>query len=568
MTSQSHLFYQGKYKQLFEDIEKNQTLSMQDTHNLAVARFLATGQSPLSLLENIVKQIRDESPNESWPSHPSWNLVYYHICLYYFTIGDYQECTTRLKDLWDNSGTADRLIVLVLSLLSIEFFIRTGNDSFLEKSLLFLQQHFPTQDSINSFLSSQIQDHSWIEKVTSTLLYASLRTDVSKASRMPIESAKQQFEGILNSINISPDTKNRPLQPVKKIIPIALSALFLDDKNKYNMILETSEQPDHFAILNNRGIYEMLQKRYSSALLYFSKALDARHNNSIIYPFHQVIYNIALSFLIREKPKKAFKFFHSIIPLMSQSPYLWLRLAESCVSFYKQRVAKLRKTKQLTPVIARTFCTTTRKFYLLPQSDYKLFCKYPLIPPNNDEGNRYLFDLNLDFADKCSRNAISLCKPVDDQNLAQVRHAAELICSYVSLELGDGKRAGEMGKAVYSDNSISPQMQFLSKIYSAQSNAITGDVKGARAMLSKLMIENNKVMENEALTLHSITFALVYMAAQDMRKAQDQIKKLQESTASTSDVVLTKVAFELKNRKTQTAIATLNQFSAVNNLKD
>lgn len=561
MTSQPSLFYQGKYKQLLEEIEKIQDPSMQEIHNLAIVRFLATGQNPLTSLESIADQIRSESPNEPWPNHPSWNLLIYHISLYYFSTGNYSECSKYLKDLWDNASNADLLIVLCISLLSIELFIRTGDSSNVDKALSFLQLHFTNEEATTSFLTAKINDEKFVQKISQSVQFAKLRADVAKAIHISPSEAKQLYEKTLNSVVISPDVKNRTLLPVKKVIPIAFSALFLDDKAKYNTVLDNCNEQNHFAILSNKGIYELIQNRYSSALLHFSKALDARHNNSVVYPFHQIIYNIGLSLLKRNKARKAFKFFHSIIALMPTSPYLWLRLSECCVLFYKQRVAKLRQRTQQTPVIARTLCTANRKFYILPQTDYKLYSKYPLIQPNEElnDQNRYLIDLNLDFAEKCSRNAIALCPP-DDKNLQGVKQAAELICSYVSLELGDGKRAVDKGKVVYSSPNADIQTQFLAKIYSAQGNAMIGEVSEARGILSRLMIESNKVREKDALAVHSATFALVYIASQNMRKAQDQVKKAIESAATSPEVVLTKVACELKNKKPQSAISALTQY--------
>ncbi|OHT09979.1 hypothetical protein TRFO_20969 [Tritrichomonas foetus] len=526
---------------------------MQEIHNLAIVQFLATGENPLPSLESVANQIRSESPNESWPAHPSWNLLCYHICLYHFSVGNYSECSSRLSELWENSDNADRLIVLCTALLSIELYIRNGDNAFVDRAQAFLQQHFSNTEAVTSFLSAKVNDDAFVASVSNSVQFAALRANVAKASHLPPEEAKPLLESALSSVSISPDIKNRTLLPVKRVIPIACAALCLDDQARYITILETCDEQNHFAILNNRGIYELLQNRYSSALLHFSKALDSRHNNAVVYPYHQIIYNIGLSLLMRQKARKAFKFLHSIIPLMSSSPYLWLRLSECCVLFYKQRVSKLRQRTQQTPVIARTLCTATRSFYILPQTDFKLYSKYPL------QGDGYTADLNLEFAEKCSRNAIALCNTDD---LQTVKHSAELVCAFVSLELGDGKRAADMGKAVSSAQNVDAQRQFLAKIYSAQGNSMMGDASEARGILSRLMIESNKVREKEALAVHSITFALVYMASQDMRKAQDQLKRAQESAASRPEVVLTKVAFELKNRKPQFAIAALNQYSS------
>ena len=553
MASQPALFYQGKYQQLLEDLEKIQGPSMQEIHNLAIVKFLALGENPLPALESISEQIMRENPNESWPTHPSWNLLCYHICLYHFCVGNYDECHEWLKKLWANSDNADRLIVLCTALISIELFIRNGDDSFNEKAQAFLQMHFSNTEAVTSFLSAKVNDDAFVTRISNNVQYATLRASVAKAASLPIEEGKPALEAAIELVNVTQDMKNRTLLPVKKVIPIACAALCLDELNKYTALLEACEEQDNFAILNNRGIYELLQKRYSSALLHFSKALDARHNNAVVYPYHQVIYNIGLSLLMRKKARKAFKFLHSIIPLMSNSPYLWLRLSECCVLFYKQRVTKLRQRTQQSPVIARTLTTGTRSFIILPQTDFKLYSKYPL------EGSGYVSDLNLEFAEKCSRNAIALCTR---DELEGVKHSAELVCAFVSLELGDGKRAADMGKAA-SAKTVDSQRQFLAKIYSAQGNSMMGEHSEARGILSRLMIESNKVREKESLVVHSVTLALVSMALQDMKKAQDQLANAQKSAPNRPEVILTKVAFELNNRKPQNAIEILSQYNSM-----
>lgn len=561
--NQATLFYQGKYDELLKELEKIKDPSMQETHNLSIVRFLATGESPLHSLEEITSQITSQSPNEPWPQHPSWNLIYYHIGLYHFCVGNYSQCSKILGKLWENQDRVDRLIILCTSLLTIELYIRCADSTNLSQAESFLQLHFSNQESIQSFLSAKVSNESFVQNVTSSVLLAPLRAKVAKASHLPIQESHPIFEEVIKSIQISQDSKNRTLFPVKKLIPIAFAALCIDDTNRYIWILESADDQNHFSILNNRGILELISKRYSSALLHFSKALNARHNSAIIHPFQQIAYNIGLSLLLNNDPYRSFKYFYSIIPLMSNSPFLWLRLTECCVQFYKQRVKELRKKYQYSPVIAKRYNTATRSFYILPQTDYKIFNKYPL---HGEE--KFIKDLNLEFAEKCANNAIMICNSLSSDSstnspsastLENVKRNSELLSSYIALELGDGKKAAEMGKIVSSVQNIDGQRQFLAKIYSAQGHSAMGEASEARGILSRLMIESNKVREKESLVVHSTTFALVYMMTQD-KKSQDQLKRAQESTNSLPEITLAKVAIELKNRKTQLAINALNSY--------
>lgn len=554
--SQPSLFYTENYEQLIASLESAKELSMQESHNLAITKFLKNGENPLPVLQSFVDQIGTETDGTStWPIHPSWNFLLYHIALYNFCVGNVKECITTLDNLFNHQDNIDVVVMACMSLLGIELFIRFNEDQFLERSQNYLKVHFPTPESVKEALSSKISDEKFLNKMVESIQFADLRVQVSKAQKLPPDEAKAIFEKIVESSNISQDTKNRVLLPLKQVIPIANAALLIGDQ-RYIPILESADDQSHFALFNNRGIFELTQKRYSSALLYFSKALNSRKNNTITHPYQQIIYNIGLSLLMKKKPKKAFRFLHSVIPFMSKSPYLWLRLGECCVMHYKQRVAKLRKEKQYSPVIGKKLCTKTHSFIILPQTDYKLYESYPLT------GEGVISDLNLNFAEKCTRNAISLC----GDKYPQICQNAKLLNSFISLELGDGRRASEMGKSVYTSGNIDQQHQFLAKIYDAQGHYLMGDSTEARGILSRLMIESNIRSEEEKFAAYSITFTHVCIASNDIKKAQDQLKKATEADVSCNrpEVVLTKVALDLRNHKIKQAIATLNSFNSNN----
>jgi CCR4-NOT transcription complex subunit 10 len=530
---------------------------MQEIHNLAIVRFLFRGDNLLPALGPLVEQIRRETLGDSWPIHPSWNLLNYHICLYHFYSGNLSECLSRLSLLWQNVESLDKLIVLCLSLLTVELTIRNGECEFLNKAVSFLQENFPTTEAVTTFLDGKIGEERWIAKIAEAVHFTNLRLQVHNALSLPVEGAREVLETLLGSVDISTDAKNRVQLAVSQAIPIAHAALYLDDQTRYIPVLESAENQSHFAILNNRGILDLFQKRYASSLLHFSKALDSRQNSAITHPYQQIIYNIGLALLMRRKAQKSFEFLHSIIPVMSRSPYLWLRLAECCVMYYKQRVASLRQNTQVSSVIAREFSTATRTFIVLPQTDYRLFEKYPLPA---DGASTYTADLNLDFAEKCTRNCMAICG--DDPSLEPVRKSAELLCSFVSLELGDGRRAAEMGKLVYGAVNTESQRQFLAKIYTAQGYAIMGDTNEATRILSRLMIESSRdLKEKDVSVVYQLTFARVALIGQDVKKAQIQLSKIPDSEAvKHPEVVLTKVAMELKARRPQQALAQLNSY--------
>jgi CCR4-NOT transcription complex subunit 10 len=394
-------------------------------------------------------------------------------------------------------------------------------------------------------LTAKIGDDKFIAKVAEEVQAAELRARVAAAVYAPIEESKSQLTGILGSVEISTDAKTRTSLSVSQATALARAAFHIDDHTHYVPILECAENQTHFAILNNRGLFDLLERRYSSALLHFSKALESRRTSAIIHPFQQVIYNIGLSLLLRRQPSKAFGFLHSIIPVMTRSPYLWLRLAECCVLFYKQRVEQLRKEHQLSPVIARRLSTPTRTFIVLPQSDYRLFERYPA--PGG---------INLEFADRAARNAISLC--TENPALEPVKKSAELLAAFVALELGDGRRAVEMGGAVAGWNGTDSQRVFLAKIYAAQGHSIAGDSAEAGRILARLMMEASRdLKEKDVSAVHQLTFARVALAGQDLRKAVFQLK----NADTRPEGVLMKVAIGLKQRNPHSAIDAINAFS-------
>lgn len=537
------LFYRGNYEKLQNDLLAIQDPSVQETHNLAICRYLISGDSPLPELQKIIDSIKSETiAQSSWPTHPSYALLMYHVCLYYFRSSNYQNCIKNLNNIWANIDKVDKVIGLCVSLLTIELAIRTGKNENIEKAFSFLQTNFANPEAIPTILASKNIDGQIAKEIAQNVQFAKLRYDVSQLVNKPMdEEARSQLESIVYKAEITADAKNRPSMCVAQVLPLSCAALRLPDQMKFQTVLETSDDPSNFAILNNRGIYELLQKRYSSALLHFTKSLNSRPNNELIYPYHQVAYNLGISLLMKHQPQSAFQFLYPIIPLMSRSPYLWLRLAECIVMYYKERVQELRRKTQLNSVIAKKLHAEGRTFYILPLPDAKLFAQ-------DKEGHK---NMTLDFAEKCTRNSITLCG--ENPQLNSVRRAAELLCSFIALELGDGKRAADMGKTVTSDHTVDNQQKFLAKIYSAQGHLMVGETEDASRILSRLLIENDLKKEKNQQIWHALTFARVGMATNDTKRVETQLQKVSDPDQKRPEWVLTNIAFELQRRRVKQA---------------
>ena len=90
---------------------------------------------------------------------------------------------------------------------------------------------------------------------------------------------------------------------------------------------------------------------------------------------------------------------------------------------YKQRITKLRRKTQLTPAIAQKLYTAKQKFCLLSAKDVIVFEKNTKKTPN----------LVISFAASYAKNCISSCKT----NKTDVKNRAQIVCLFISLELGD-----------------------------------------------------------------------------------------------------------------------------------
>jgi uncharacterized protein HemY len=90
-----------------------------------------------------------------------------------------------------------------------------------------------------------------------------------------------------------------------------------------------------------------------------------------------------------------------------------------------------------------------------------------------------------------------------------------------------------------------------------------GDSSESARIMSRLLIESSKdLKEKDFAIVHSLTFTRVAIAEQDLVKAQRYLNRITETDAARPEVVLTRVAMELKNRKPLQALAVINSFGA------
>jgi hypothetical protein len=125
--------------------------------------------------------------------------------------------------------------------------------------------------------------------------------------------------------------------------------------------------------------------------------------------------------------------------------------------------------------------------------------------------------------------------------------------------------AAEMGKLVPAAAAIDPAQEYLAKIYTAQGNLLIGEAGQSSKILSRLPIESKLLLDRDKRdrlfeTIRLLTFARTWIATPDLKKAQGQLAKITDSEASRPEVVLTKVAMQLKMGEYEAAIAQLKGF--------
>lgn len=568
----SSLFYEKKYETLAENLQKSPGTSISKTHNLIIANFLNKSTDPLSELEAMENKIRNESTIEdSWPLHPSYPLIQYHKALYFFNTGNEPKCFKLLQDIWKHSKFINFYLLLFISILTEEFSIRYSKFELSDKATSFISKNCPNEQSITHLLNPRIPNPAVVNSLLERVRFLSLRLKIAKAHINNNDESRRLVLESLQKIENNLDPKKKKNIPMNCILGFCGASLYhkpeTPDKNdksekhekpdktekinafeKLEKLLSQVQNQQDCHLLNNKGVLEFAQQRYSSALLFFSKALAASNslsNNQIQYTYQRIIYNIGLSLLFKHKPKKSFRYLFSIAPSLSHFPYLWLRLAECCVLFFKQRVAKLRRRTQYSNVIARKLSTATKTFTILPSSDAKLFSRYA----NQAKGIES--HLTLEFAEKCAENAISL---IPDSEVS-LKAASYLLGEYICLELGDWQGTTEMSKHPISANNIEPLTKFLSRIYAAQALYMLHDSNQAGSLLKLNLIEAKFIGNNEsALALYQTSWRVI----QD--KAITYLNRTQENDNGSREVLLCKVADELKSKRIKSALAALESY--------
>ncbi|EAY19404.1 hypothetical protein TVAG_101220 [Trichomonas vaginalis G3] len=549
MSADREVFYQEKYKQLIEKYEKipNQSISVQ--HNLAILHYLVDGTNPFPTFMDITKKIQVEcDSNNLWLIHPSWALVNYHIALFYYQRCQYENCSYILSSIWLHADFVDDLTMLFVSLLSIDL-VRTVNDwKFFDKARAFLAEKVIKGEpvpALKQLLVKHFGDTPRCHIVEDQIKNVSMQVKIAKYITSSDEQSKNDVQKLLLQYT------NQKSLSIHQAFPLLSAAVYVNNNAAYGKVLDLIQnqfQTDT-SIINNRGVYDILKEKYSSALLYFSNALNTRSNDEVTNPYHQVLYNIGLSLLFKQKPRKAFEVFHSLIPVIPKFPYLWLRLAECCVMYYKKHVSKLRAKTQISPVIARRFSTPTRSFTILPASNAKIYNRF------RDTKNGIFEDLNLEFAQRCALNAVHL-----SDKKSQLLISALLICTFVSLEMSEWEQAANYVKEIISNTDADSAIKFTARVYGAQALCMLHDKEKAIEYLRTQILEV-AIGQSKKSIMFYLTYAQLYILNQDYESARAYLSKVTEQGQNVPEYVITSVQYSLKKGDTNDGLRVLSEFT-------
>jgi len=551
MLQQQQAFYQSNFSKLITDIGNVQDPSIQEMHNLAICKYLQAGVSPIAELEKLIVMIKNDSQSSNSSSMSSYFLISYHLALAYTDFCQFAECEKLLNELWMNIEKADKLVFFFISLLTVELFIRNGQSPLLEQAVQYLNSNFPNSDSVHSLLSSKNIDSGYLLRVLEYYSNYQFRIEVQKAQ---FSNNENECKHIVQKYFPLALDKSSPKLRIFKSMQLSSLAIKLKDYELLKSIIECSDDQNHCSLLNNVGLMELVSGRYTMALLYFSRALNSQYFHQYVYPYHQIVYHIGLSSLMKGKAKSAFHHLSSIIPLMERSPFLWLRLSECFVKYFQNRIRKLREKSQYSPIIRDKFSTDNRTYYVIPLSDYQVFCldneKDPLI--------------TMSYAERCAKNCIALCS----ETQKDIKRKAELLCAYIYIIQNDGYKANEACKSLMSDNFADKQQQFLSRIYASQSSFMIGDYEETKILLARMMIENTHLKDKCMASTHNLTSARYFMEIGDYRKAEQHLSKVLDNDPHHPQAVLTRIALEIQRGFINEAVSYMNSHPLSNVVKN
>jgi len=547
MTS-IHSYYIELNKELMKHQDTNDEM-LYVQHNRALMRFFADSVDITEELLRIHRNIKEKCGKGSKnPIHPSWNLVSYHLALWFFQRCQIDKTLSILDDLWNGLSDIEEFLQLLICLLSIEVFSYQPNlcrsYGFYQLACNFVTSKVKGNDYYINLAKKRLQNYPFLNQVIERILNAHVRLHFAYLVSSVDDNAKETIASDFQKSFVVSELKSKGLSETKAGVILSV-LIYVQENERFKTVLDMVSDHTSTFYMNNNGVFNFIKQKYCSALFEFSKITESKDVFCVFHPYQQTLYNIGISLLFKKRPKKAFIVLSKLSSVMPKHAYIWLRMAECCVMFYNQKVTKLRKQYPL-----KFYSTATRSIAVLPISDYKNFCQH------YGKKQLNLPSLSLEYAEVCVRKAIE--NATEKQN--NVKTSATYIGSYICLELGKWDAASVYAKNVWSEKSNDRNWRFATRLYSAQASMMMRQSPSEN--LNSLLFESQNQSKNNLSMMYTSTVARSYIYESSYEKINSPtFLNLLKKDPKCLETYLTRAVCILKSQGPHEAFASLKEYS-------
>ncbi|KAK9503544.1 hypothetical protein O3M35_010078 [Rhynocoris fuscipes] len=428
-------------------------------HNKAVVDLYAAGHKNIDvfhkMLTNLLSQFQIKLSEDEPPNEIELCVLYYNFGIVYYYLKQYDNALNIINKVFTLIQPMEESLAHKVCLLLLELNIKCGQ--------------IDTALSHISFIENQF-------------VYTSYNTNMVKLEKEDKQGGAQVFTTILLKAK---------LLWLRQRYKAALDTLIvLQEDIKSFSLLGDSKTMVYFN--NIAVIYHYLQKPCLCSF-FMSKAFSVYRNAvekyqrqgsgskecrpSLFEPeiLPKLMYNRGIALLFTNRACQAFDCLTEAVQGMHKSPVAWLRLAESCIMFYKSGNEDafnfMAKRKEL--VTGLVGVGSAKKIVL----NNKLYQDTMY----NTEPQSYAVPVpNLEFAMLCARNALALVSPTSDK----LRHAILAVLSYINLTLGNPLMAYKYSKLLFEEASATPLYKYLSRLYLAESLVMLDRIQEAVEVLN------------------------------------------------------------------------------------
>lgn len=542
-------------------------------HNKAVVDLYASGHKNIDvfskMLSNLFTQFQikiseDEPPNEIelCVLYYNYGIVYYYLKQYDSALNVINKVFTLIQPMEESLAHKVCLLLLELNIKCCQVDSALSHISFIESQFVY-----------TSYNTNMVK----LEKDDKQGVSDDAATDQFKLKLL-------HYRATCNLLNKSYEACQKDLETIYSlgaqvfttiVLKAKLSLLRLRYKAALDTLIVLQEDIKSFSQLgesrtlvyfnNIAVIYHYLQKP-SLCLFFMSKAFSVYRNAvekfqrqpsgtkecrpSLFEPevLPKLMYNKGIALLYTGRACQAFDCLTEAVQGMHRSPLAWLRLAESCIMFYKSGNEEafnfLAKRKEL--VTGLVGVGSAKKIVL----NNKLYQDTMY----NTEPQSYAVPVpNLEFAMICARNALALVPPKSDK----LRHAILAVLSYINLTLGNPVMAYKYSNTLYEEASTTPMYKYLSRLYLAEALVMLDRIQEAVEVLNPVHYKDcdptGEVLHTSWAPKTTITaqatlyynLAVVLAIQGDIHRASELLKHVWVSKGQKGEVPIHVIALAL-----------------------